>query len=64
MKAFREKFGGEPSFYRMYSNRLWEEWTDRKEGWAAALKHFNKMYLDGVHPYDVIIEMQKELENE
>ena len=30
--------------------------------WRAALEHFNKLFLDGTHPQDVIFAMQKELE--
>lgn len=36
----------------------------RRQGWEAALEHFNKMFLDGVHPSDVISAMQMELEDE
>ncbi len=32
--------------------------------WIAALEHYNKLFLDGMHPADVIFAMQKELEEE
>ena len=35
-----------------------------RDAWRAALEHYNKLFLDGMHPQDVIFEMQKELENE
>ena len=33
-----------------------------KAGWEAALKHFNGLFNDSMHPQDVIFAMQKELE--
>lgn len=30
--------------------------------WEAALKWANELYLDSMHPLDVIFEIQKELE--
>ena len=61
MKAFEEHL---KKVIKKRRSITWAEECMGKEFWIAALKHFNKMYLDGVHPYDVIIEMQKELENE
>ena len=32
-------------------------------GWRAALEMANKLFLDGMHPQDVIFAIQKELED-
>ena len=45
----------------------WDEYTyyqGAEEGWKAALEHFNGLFLDSMHPQDVVFAMQRELEDE
>lgn len=39
-------------------------YEDCKEGWKESLKWANKLFLDGMHPQDVIFAIQEELEKE
>lgn len=64
MKEFERQFGREPIFYRISSNTEWIDWSERRKGWKAALEHFNKLFLESMHPQDVIFAMQEELEGE
>lgn len=47
-------------WHTKHANFTWEE--DARDAWREVLKHFNKLFLKGMHPQDVMFAMQKELE--
>ena len=38
--------------------------SNPRDAWRTVLEHFNKLFLEGMHPQDVIFAMQKELEQD
>jgi len=58
MKEFEKWADKEDEDPRSYGS---EEYA-RKCGWRAALEMANKLFLDGMHPQDVMFFIQKELE--
>lgn len=61
MKECEKKLVGLPKPYYKDINLIVQAKSFR-QGWKAALEHFNKLFNDGTHPQDVIFAMQKELE--
>jgi len=59
MKAFIAHWDKEikPYIHNPADKELAEYW------WRAALEMANKLFLDGMHPQDVIFAIQKELED-
>lgn len=66
MKAFKKWYKKNSSDFKKYPHSIVTNCIKEheKDGWKAALKHFNKLFNEGMHPQDVIFAMQKELEDE